>query len=349
METSLFLPRFLARLADPAVKTVLLSGCGGGFDFVHAAMLYPELLRLGKRVVHVSYSFGDPGRIGGEAPVVFEMDAAVVKRVTARSEPDGYYGPEVHLASFLDRRFPERAPHSLYACNARKFTVPSLRAFYAHLAREHAVDAIVIVDGGSDSLMRGDEEGLGDPVEDAVSITAVADLTEVRERILLTVGLGCDRYNHVSDAASLRAIAEITAAGGFLGSVALHEGSPAFDFYRDALDHIDARQRFRSVLSGSIVSAGEGYFGRDVVPERLRTRVRPGEMFLWPLMAMVWGFDVEAVARRSLISRWIRDIDTPIGCQLAIAQGRQTLGEALRGVEELPSHVEMRAPGSGLF
>jgi hypothetical protein len=343
VEPSLLAPRFLARLADPSIVTVLLAGCGGGFDFVHAAALYPDLVRMGKRVVWVSYSFGDPARIGGEAPVVFERDGAVVKRVTARSIPDGHYGPEVHLAGFLDERFPERAPHGLLACNARRFTVPALRAFYRRLAREQNVDAAVIVDGGSDSLMRGDEEGLGDPIEDAVSVTALADLHEIRERLLVTVGLGCDRFNQVSDAASLRAIAELTAAGGFLGAVALHEGSPAFAFYRDALDHLDARQPFRSVLSGAVISAGEGRFGRDEVPERLQKRVREGELFLWPLMAMLWGFDVRAVAARSLIAGWIREQTTVLGCHAALQDGRFALGAGLRDVEELPRHVEMRA------
>jgi hypothetical protein len=45
---SLLAPRFLERRARPEVRTVLLAGCGGGFDFVHAMLLVPELVRLGK-------------------------------------------------------------------------------------------------------------------------------------------------------------------------------------------------------------------------------------------------------------------------------------------------------------
>ncbi len=63
LEHSLFLPPFLRRLADPSVKTVMLCGCGGGFDFVHSLLLYPELKRLGKSVVIGSYSFGNPHRL----------------------------------------------------------------------------------------------------------------------------------------------------------------------------------------------------------------------------------------------------------------------------------------------
>ena len=34
---SFLVPTFLRMLADPSIKTVMLCGCGGGFDFVHKA------------------------------------------------------------------------------------------------------------------------------------------------------------------------------------------------------------------------------------------------------------------------------------------------------------------------
>jgi hypothetical protein len=44
------LPSYLRRLANPDIKTVFISGCGGGFDFVHSMTLIPELKRLKKKV-----------------------------------------------------------------------------------------------------------------------------------------------------------------------------------------------------------------------------------------------------------------------------------------------------------
>lgn len=90
------LPSFLRKLSDPAIKTVFVCGCGGGFDFVHSMTLYPELMRLKKKVIIGSYSFGMPSRIG-EAPTVYEDGKAIVKRVTATSEGPGDYAPEVLL------------------------------------------------------------------------------------------------------------------------------------------------------------------------------------------------------------------------------------------------------------
>ena len=336
------IPGFLRRLSDPAVRTVLLCGCGGGFDFVHGLALYPELVRLGKRVVIGSYSFGDPRRIGGEAPVVFREGDAIVRRVTAASEPDSDYAPEIHVCSFLDGRYPDAAPHFAYAYYARAFTVPSLTRLYRALVARHDVDAVVLVDGGTDSLMAGDEEGLGDPIEDAVSVATVAGLDGLRAKVLLSAGFGADRFNHVSDGASLRAVAELTALGGFLGVASLEPGTPALETYATALEHIYARQTFRSVLAGAIVSAARGWYGTGDVPPILASRVAPGQMFGWPLMAMLWGFDVDVVARRSHIAAWIRERETVMDCYVAVEEGRRALG--VRAVEELPLHVDLRNP-----
>ena len=338
---SFVMPTFFRKLADPSIKTVMLCGCGGGFDFVHSLTFYPELKRLGKTVVIGSYSFGDPNKIT-DATDVFNEAGVLARRVTAASIPDGYYGPEVHVCSFLDLCYPPSAPHFVYAYYARDFTVPLLTRLYRQLVETHSVDAIVLVDGGSDSIMAGDEEGLGDPIEDAVSVTTVASLKGLKVKVLITIGLGTDRFNHVSDAASLRAIAELTRMGGFLGSLSLEPQAPGSCFYRDCLEHIYHRQGFRSVVAGTIASAVDGWFGRDEVPPVLQQRVRPGQLFLWPLMAMLWGFDVEAVARRSLIATWIRECQSVSDCYTALYRGRSQLGAQLRDVENFPRHEEMQ-------
>lgn len=51
------------------------------------------------------------------------------------------------------------------------------------------IDAIVLVDGGTDILMRGDEHGLGSPEEDMASLAAVAG-TDGVERLVACLGFG---------------------------------------------------------------------------------------------------------------------------------------------------------------
>jgi len=178
-------PTIFQRLASRACRNILLLGCGGGFDFVHGMLLYGELIGMGKHVTIGSYSFGQVDAIGDPAPVVFADGDAVAKLVSAKSTADPVYAPEIHLCSYLDERLPRRAPHSIYAYYARDFNVRTLSAFYASLVDRHTIDTVILVDGGTDSLMVGDEEGIGDPIEDITSVAAVASLNGVRNRWLL--------------------------------------------------------------------------------------------------------------------------------------------------------------------
>jgi len=279
---SLLAPSFLARLEDPEVKTILVVGCGGGFDFVHGMVLYPELVRLGKKVVIGSNSFGDPSAIHG---------AQLVKRFESDERPFVVKATAllVHLtratvlrwvsALFWTRSTLCAPPHSVYAYYARHYTVPMLTELYQGWITEHQVDAVVLIDGGSDSLMAGDECGLGDPIQDCVSVVTVSELKGVKARILISVGFGCDRFNNVADASSLRAVAELSKTGGFLGSVSLEPSSVGFQFYSDCIDFLQRRAAFRSVIANSIVAAGQGTYGYDI-PPTLRARVGHGSLYL---------------------------------------------------------------------
>ena len=66
----------------------------------------------------------------------------------------------------------------------------------------------------------------------------------------------------MTDAASLRAVSELTAAGGFLGAISLDGQSPdsPIVFYRRGLDEIYSTQTFRSVLSGSVCAVCNRWF-----------------------------------------------------------------------------------------
>ena len=337
-------PRFVERLLESKNRNVLLCGCGGGFDFVHSMLLYPALKEQGKNITIGSYSFNRPETIGGPAQTIFAQDGVIAKRVTAQSIPNAVYCPEVHTCSFLDAAYPEDGPHSIYAYYARDFTVPLLRELYKQIADHHHIDCIVLVDGGSDSLVVGDENGLGDPVEDAVSVTAVNSLRNVSERILICVGLGSDRYNHVSDGTSLRAIAELTRTEGYLGCLGLEPKNIAYRFYRRLIEHIYSRQTFQSVVAGMIIAAVEGYYGSQDIPPILSRRLRAGDAFyLWPLMSCLWAFEVSTVAERSLIAKWISEKSTVADCYRAISEGRKAIRGALRGVEDLPRQRDMGA------
>lgn len=144
---------------------VIISGAGGGFDVFAGLPLYFALRAAGKEVFLANLSFTYLGATDGErlTPVL----VAVRPETTG---PTGYF-PELHLASFLATT--EKEP-VVYAFE--KVGVVPLRHAWSTLVERLGADAIVLVDGGTDILMRGDEAGLGTPSEDMVSLAAVAPL-----------------------------------------------------------------------------------------------------------------------------------------------------------------------------
>lgn len=329
-------PSFWRALASPEVKVVMLCGTGGGFDFVHSALLVPQLKKLGKRLVFLSYSFGDPSNLEN-VDVVFEKPLCV-RLKPETSTTSIRYAPEMGYKSLLDETYPDDSPHHMMACYARDFTISSLSALYKQIVDEYSVDALVMIDGGSDSLMRGDEHGLGDPIEDAVSVGAGASLRTVPWKFLCAVGVGADRFNKVSDGSTLRAIAELTAAGGFRGSSSV-EGpeDPALIFYRNVLDRIYSQQSFRSVLSSLILASGMGQYGL-IVPQLSGKRVSEDmPAYVWPMMSMLFVFDVDSVARRSLCVKWLEPARSEAENQYLLMQGRARLGDQLRPFESMPN------------
>jgi hypothetical protein len=72
----------------------------------------------------------------------------------------------------------------------------------------------VLVDGGTDILMRGDEAGLGTP-EDMSSLAAVAALPDSLVRLVACLGFGIDSYHGVCHAHVLENLAALQRAGAF--------------------------------------------------------------------------------------------------------------------------------------
>ncbi len=175
-----------------------------------------------------------------------------------------------------------------------------LRAAYTHLVSALGVDAIVLVDGGTDILMRGDEAGLGTPEEDVASLAAVSALGPehgVTTRLVSCLGFGIDTFHGVCHAHFLENVAALEAEGAFLGAHSVQLTQEATQCYRSAVEYVHERMPARmSIVQGSVLSALEGRFG-DV---HRSARTQGGPLFINPLMSLYWHFELAAIAARSL-------------------------------------------------
>ena len=308
----------LQRLAN--CSSVLIAGAGGGFDVFCGLPLLFWLRTHGVEVVLGNLSFTDLDSVA--EPWL----APAVKRVAANSRSDQTYFPEKHLT----RWFAEQGEERVVYCFSRT-GVRFLRSAYEEIMERHEVDAVVLADGGTDSLLRGDEDRLGTPHEDMLSIAAVHGL-DVETKILVSVGFGVDAYHGVCHAHVLESIAALMGARGYLGSLGLVSEMPEVRAFLEALSFVCAAPGQRpSIVNASIAAALEGKFG-NIDPTG---RTRGDTFWLNPLMSLMWFFDVQAVARHSLYLPLLEGTETFSDVKTALLEFRLSTRER-RGRQPIP-------------
>ena len=291
-------------------QNILIAGAGGGFDVFCGLPLYFWLKKAGKTVHLANLSAGALGFCDAENPT------PALWRVTARTAATKYF-PEMHLSAWLTERYGETPIFAIAPSGARPVS-----AAYEWLARTLQPDAIVLVDGGTDSLMRGDEAGLATPEGDAVSLLAVHALSGIPKKLLVCLGFGVDTHHGICHAHFLENVAALSRNDAYLGAWSLLHDSEEFRLYRDACEFAFARlPQQPSIVNTSIIAAVAGSFG-DIHPTK---RTEGSKLFINPLMGLFWSFRLENVARRNLYLDQIRDTDTTEEVALAIEEFRDSL------------------------
>jgi hypothetical protein len=301
---------------EPA-RNVLIAGAGGGFDVFCGLPLYFALRNAGKQVQLANLTFSDLHSAYGR-----RMTRAVLE-VTADTVGEERYFPELHLARWFRGQGEEVA---IYAVD-RTGVQPVLEG-YRELAAHYQIDTVILVDGGTDSLMRGDEMGLGTPEEDMTSIAA-ADELAVERKFLVASAFGVDAFHGVCHAHALEAVAELTRAGAFLGAFTLLPDMPEVQRYREAaLAVFRAMPDRPSIVSCSVLSAVEGNYGDHHMIER----TRGSTLYINPLMTLYWCFRLDAVARRVLYLEALKQTQTVWEVHdliFAFSQARQQVRDRL--------------------
>jgi hypothetical protein len=285
---------FLERLESS--ERILLAGAGGGFDIFCGLPLYFALQKAGKTVHLASLSFSSLSATKAErlSPVLFKVDAD-----TTHSND---YFPEAFLSSWFCEK--EKIETPIY-CFEQSGVQPLANA-YKVLTDKLDLDTIVLIDGGTDSLMRGDEVSLGTPQEDIASIAAVSEV-HVRQKLLACLGLGVDSFHGVCHFYFFEAVSEIMKQGGYLGALSLTKDMPEVLKYREALRAVFKRMPSQpSIVNTSILDAIDGNYGNHHSTDK----TVGGELWINPLMPVYWFFNLQQVAERVLYLDWIKGTET---------------------------------------
>jgi len=263
--------------------------------------LFIGLKKAGKKVYLGNLSFTtDVEHITGKR----FTDACI--EVTADSKKphsvDDYF-PEYFLSKWFRESEKEEIPIYLFS---NKFGVKQITEAYQKLVDELTIDTIILADGGTDSLMRGDESGLGTPTEDMLSICSVNQLKRVKEKLLICLGFGVDCFHGVCHHHFLENVAAISKSGGFLGSFSIIHTMEEAKKLKAAYESC---QPGNSIVTSSVVSAIEGEFGNYHSSYTI-TRTKNSKLYISPLMSMVWTFDLTVVASRVLYLDKIKNTKT---------------------------------------
>lgn len=261
-------------------RRVLIAGCGGGFDVVSAIPLYIWLRRQGATAFLANLSFSDLSMVCRDkiGPACWVVDGECGRM--------GYF-PERHLVDWL-----AEMGESPIVFAFERTGVKPLSESYRQLTDKLNVDTIVLVDGGTDSILKGNEALLGTPEEDAASIAAVHGITGP-VKLLACIGFGIDMFHGVCHHSFLENTSDLIRSDAFLGVVSVLKGTAEGDAMLRAVDFLNERQPgHKSIVANAIASAIRGRFGdwHDT------DRTAGSEMFVNPLMSLMWCYDLPSVA-----------------------------------------------------
>jgi hypothetical protein len=170
-----------------------------------------------------------------------------------------------------------------------------LNEAYAQLARHLHVDAVVLADGGCDSILSGRERGLATPVEDFMSMRAAAQLD--LPVFLMILGATADTFAdaggsmRIARADFLRRLETLRADGTLLDATVLDPSSPEVCAYRRVFEACDPA---RSIVNAAICARLNGLRGA-VAPPLLRGRCAAENFVLDDFLTTAFTFDLRAV------------------------------------------------------
>ena len=268
-------------------KNLLIAGMGGGFDVFCGLPIYFELKKHGVNTHLANYSFSDVENI--------DFGIRLTKTLVGITpKPDRVfpYFPEFHLVNWFKEK---RNEEVTIWCFHKKGALP-LTENYKALCEHLGIDGILLVDGGVDSLVRGDEAELGTAVEDLTSLYAVNQLSNIQTRLLACIGFGAEQ--NLTHAHIFENIASLTKAGGFLGSCSLIPQMESCQAYDEAVTYVQSSEfQDPSVINSSILSAVRGNYG----DYHLTEKTKRSQLWISPLMPIYWFFDFECVAKQNML------------------------------------------------
>ena len=273
-------------------KKVLIAGMGGGYDIFCGLPIYFELKSRGIDTELANFSFSNIESLDDE-----EKISPTLAGITADKERRVVYFPEYYLARWFKSQHNEDIT---IWCFQKTGVIPLLEN-YLLLHKHLEFDGIVLIDGGFDALVRGDENETASLIEDAISLCAVNEMKVLKERILCCTAFGVEL--DLTFLQILENISSLIKDDGFYGSGSLLKNLSSYQKFESAVLYVQ-NQKFQdpSVINSSIISATRGEFG-DI---HLTQKTKGSHLSINPFMSQYWFFDLAKVAEKHLFLSQLR-------------------------------------------
>jgi hypothetical protein len=265
-------------------KNILIAGCGGGYDVYAGIPLYEELVKT-KNVYLANYTFTDVMKIYNHVEKINEY-CLIIDENTPEIPNDEYF-PELTLAKQLKIPiyvFREVPPQMLYDA-------------YTSLIHKLNIDTIILVDGGTDSLLFGDEKEVGSPLEDLTSVVTIVKISQMFSEIKCYLYCTALYIDDIDMNMFYRNISTLMKNDGFVGFYSMNKSS--------LLKNILENTSPKSIINESIVASMNGEFGRYKNPKLSERIIDDDFPTINPLVASYWIVHIDKLLRCSPIIKFL--------------------------------------------
>ena len=267
-------------------KKILLCGCGGGYD-IYSGM--PIFCNYREKTVLGNITFAAPHLVRKitETPHdgYVKIDYKTCKDHLVDEYP-GNYVPEYWLSKHVGQPVYIISPSG----------VQTLVKIFAKIIEDEGIDTIVLIDGGIDSMMFGDEEDIGTYSEDMATIVAVSTLPVTK--VLVTNAWGVEGL--VSHERYLENVATMIRQNGFLGAQFLEKDSPEGQFYIQTLEacfpeNSTINSSIHASITGQEWTVPHKFLKKRYSDYEVNTTFHLQDWVGCPLGGVYWFFDLDKV------------------------------------------------------
>ncbi|CAF0722466.1 unnamed protein product [Adineta steineri] len=242
-------------------KIIFLAGCGSGYDIFGAL---PYYFKIKSNVTLINYTF--------TKHTVLSQYSEQLTTLLFRIDPKTHVPWLINDLYFPEQRLANELQVPIYAilCDYDQTDLQSIVDAYRYLINGRTIDELILIDGGSDVLLTGNELLLGTPVEDMSHARAVDLLStnEVKSKYIMVIGTNLEVGHGVRKS-------DIDARLTALSSNAIFTWLWQYEHDDDIRRYVEIFHRCaprQSIVHSLICAALQGH-REYYVPEHLRDRI----------------------------------------------------------------------------